>query len=234
MREHLALLYLQHQCMTYSPPPDRVTIEFDRQKFDELIRLGDGHRLSAAFEPQYVWYDSKLWREFPLARWQPGPAYFHRMKSPRGNIRLVGVDIIPQRRGELYFWVRIIKPATLLSKPALVPRFAAGNYRVQRASDSFRLLAGQSDPHDAGHFTIEVIEDNRHGIIDGWLQDNDFVLMEPREKFFGASWTPFENIGSFSYGRYNASITSPLPNTTPASAARKADARDPLVPIDAR
>ena len=40
-----------------------------------------------------------------------------------------------------------------------------------------RIFAGQVDPNDAAHFMIEYEwPDTQHGIIDGWLLDNDIKL----------------------------------------------------------
>jgi hypothetical protein len=43
-----------------------------------------------------------------------------------------------------------------------------------------RIFAGQPDPNDPTHFTIDYQLDGRDGVIDGWLKD-DAVELRPRE-----------------------------------------------------
>jgi hypothetical protein len=43
-----------------------------------------------------------------------------------------------------------------------------------------RLYAGQIDPHDPSHFTIDYVLPNQRGTIDGWLLDDDRLRFEPR------------------------------------------------------
>ena len=44
-----------------------------------------------------------------------------------------------------------------------------------------RVLAGRPDPKDATHFTIDYVLDGQPGVIDGWLQNDDRVRLEPRQ-----------------------------------------------------
>ena len=44
-----------------------------------------------------------------------------------------------------------------------------------------RLHAGQIDPRDPSHFTIDYVLPNQRGTIDGWLLDDDRLRFEPRE-----------------------------------------------------
>jgi hypothetical protein len=44
-----------------------------------------------------------------------------------------------------------------------------------------RILAGRPDPQNPSHFTIHYTLDGQPGVIDGWLQDDDRVRLEPRE-----------------------------------------------------
>jgi hypothetical protein len=43
-----------------------------------------------------------------------------------------------------------------------------------------RLYAGQLDPHNPSHFTIDYVLHNQRGTIDGWLLDDDRLRFEPR------------------------------------------------------
>jgi hypothetical protein len=43
-----------------------------------------------------------------------------------------------------------------------------------------RVFAGQADPADPSHFTIPYDLDDQPGVIDGWLRDDEVVLLQPR------------------------------------------------------
>lgn len=44
-----------------------------------------------------------------------------------------------------------------------------------------RLYAGQVDPRDKSHFTIDYVFGTRRGILEGWLLDDERLRFEPRE-----------------------------------------------------
>lgn len=44
----------------------------------------------------------------------------------------------------------------------------------------FRFYAAQVDAADASHFAIDYALDGEPGTIDGWLKDNDKLLLQPR------------------------------------------------------
>jgi len=43
------------------------------------------------------------------------------------------------------------------------------------------VFAGQADPHDLSHFTIQFEWHGRRSVVDGWLHDDDTVSMRVRE-----------------------------------------------------
>lgn len=55
-----------------------------------------------------------------------------------------------------------------------------------------RVYAGQADPADASHFTINYDLDNQPGVIDGWLKPDGSVVLQPRAgKVVNALWYPY-------------------------------------------
>ena len=42
-------------------------------------------------------------------------------------------------------------------------------------------MAGEIDPRDASHFTIAWQADTQSGIVDGYLLENDRVILESRQ-----------------------------------------------------
>ena len=54
----------------------------------------------------------------------------------------------------------------------------------------FRVFAGQADPKDSSHFTIEYELEGKREIVDGWLVDNEFeyVRLERRGAINNGWW----------------------------------------------
>ena len=60
-------------------------------------------------------------------------------------------------------------------------RWLDGTLRSARAKqDNLRFFAGQVDPKDASHFTIDYQLGDDRNTIDGWLTDDDFLRVIPR------------------------------------------------------
>lgn len=80
-------------------------------------------------------------------------------------------------------------PDGQLTPTALAPRLLGGPPRVvggyQRGcmitGDRVRIYAGQTDPADASHFTIEYDKPDGRHLIDGWLAEDDQVLLQERK-----------------------------------------------------
>jgi hypothetical protein len=106
---------------------------------------------------------------------QAGSIFCGELTSATGATRLVLVDG-PSADGQL-------------TPTALAPRLLGGPPRVvggyQRgcviSGNPVRIYAGQSDPADASHFTIEYVKGDGRHIIDGWLAEDDQVLLEERK-----------------------------------------------------
>jgi hypothetical protein len=60
------------------------------------------------------------------------------------------------------------------------PGVAAAPTPVQ-PPEVMRFLASRPDPKDPSHFTIDYVLDGQPGVIDGWLQDDNRVRIEPRQ-----------------------------------------------------
>jgi hypothetical protein len=56
-----------------------------------------------------------------------------------------------------------------------------GTLRSARPADyNLRFFAGQPDPKDPSHFTVEYEISGVKNVIDGWLTDDDFLRIIPR------------------------------------------------------
>jgi hypothetical protein len=116
----------------------------------------------------------------------PTPVLFlHERSTKRGTRRLVCVTFEGWVGGDLPFLgERSFEPVSLLgghrSGLGVFPWFigdaaelsglakAGGAVTVQK----IRFYAGQFDPSDQSHFTVEFENDGKKGIIDGWLLDD--------------------------------------------------------------
>ena len=48
--------------------------------------------------------------------------------------------------------------------------------------DQWRLFTGQPDPADPTHFTLTLRYKSQTATLDGWLRDDDTILIEPRDR----------------------------------------------------
>jgi len=108
--------------------------------------------------------------------------FVHERRSRSGNRRLVAVDLVGVKNhiGELFVQTRIFQPPVGLG-PAQLRVNDARVLNLTKEAGTLRILQGVADPEDESHFTIEYEIAGRHGIIDGWLANDDHVALEPRE-----------------------------------------------------
>jgi len=140
--------------------------------------------------------------------WSDGCIYSHHCRSPGGHNRLVRVNFGGGAgAGDSYWWDAqyclsgtVIRPATLFTEPAVMskpfPRLDMSYWTGINESGYFEFFTGRPDPADASHFTIDYevgIAPRRRalsdppaaprivrGVIDGWLRDDDSVVLRPR------------------------------------------------------
>jgi hypothetical protein len=172
------VLYYQRLCLAHAAPPTLVAIEPDPAKAKALVALGT-HIGGMSGEAAYV-FD-------PLAaayNTNGDCVFLHSRRKPTGGeVRLVVVDIV-KINDATQLNATSIKPATLVSNA----RSVAVKFHAMPPGPSYprfdypRLYAGQVDPADDSHFTIKYEYSDRSGTIDGWLRDDDSVVLEPRDE----------------------------------------------------
>jgi len=149
------LLYLQQQCMGYTPPADAVV--YDSR--NESSRMPT----------------PPCWEEFSSIAALPTD---HDRTWFVGQRRIRGGDIVIIHVG-VWYWlrpsVRLIRPATLfrrpeVSKPTQV-RVGTG-WPTNGEFRTGRAWVGQSDPEDNSRFSLPLEHDGRKTIIEGWLEDD--------------------------------------------------------------
>jgi hypothetical protein len=190
------LLYWQHRCMTYTAGPDAVVYDDLREAKSPVPQSVSG------VVPQ-------PWARFYALHSPPGfrskaTLFLHRRVRPDGAERLVAVDLFlvpssPQSIAAAA--VRVFEPGSLTRVPrtSSSPNPSANFSLIGGAhtvtSDVFytptvqpkatppmslRFFAGQPDPADPSHFTIDYEDPAGRHTLDGWLQNDDTVLLQPR------------------------------------------------------
>jgi hypothetical protein len=110
----------------------------------------------------------------------PTTLFLHRLVGPSGKSRIVRISCQDRYgNGYLFCATNVIQPGTLFSPPRM--SFESQAVLLPKAiGESFEIFAGQPDPNDEGHFTITYKCGLRSGIIDGWLENDDTVKLQPR------------------------------------------------------
>jgi hypothetical protein len=160
---HAQMLHYQRQCMTHAEPPERTAFT------------------SGALNPK----SDTAWERFYGLFSPPGGkhgaiVFVHELRHSDGSPRLVAIEADLQG-AVVQLDSTVIVPGGVLSSPQL--RFNGSwlaPFSTMKFSD-VHLHAGQVDPADPAHFTIAFEYANGSGTIDGWLRDDDSVLMELRE-----------------------------------------------------
>jgi hypothetical protein len=175
---HVQLLYWQRQSMNYTAQADQMVYSSDPAS--EALR------------------DSSEWQRFyqllsPPGRLPKATLFLHELHNGKGESRLVVVegDIIgvssEVSRGEdvgvkgdlaIRMSATVIRPGSAFSDPQELPEasrvFILGQFKQLRA------YAGQCDSGDNSRFCIRLAADGQTRVVDGWLRDDDTVVLETR------------------------------------------------------
>jgi hypothetical protein len=163
------LLYWQGQCLSYKAPLDRV--------------VWSSNPLQRATTP-VVW--TNFYQLFSSGGSQSTASVFiHERVGPAGNRRLVAIETYC---GGQLLVARIFVPGTLFSRPR--ERTGALTSSVFLPDHCTSVYAGQPDRSDSAHFTFRYVAAGSLHVIDGWLTDDDRVLLEERRGEPVASLTP--------------------------------------------
>jgi hypothetical protein len=195
----IQLLYWQRQCMNYTAPHDQIVFDNDPTHTIKFQTLSP----SAWKPPVPAMHSPPAWQRFcslyfPSGLKSSGSAFLHLRQNSRGEKRLVAVNIslanIPHSMIE---WnSHVIKPGSIWETPQESPLRTAGilcsswvtvfGYHDNKDSSTLILpfhvtvFAGIPDSNDPSHFTFYYDTNNERKIIDGYLRDDDDVLLEER------------------------------------------------------
>src|SRR5258706_6104137 len=171
--DHARLLHYQRQCLAHMEPAERLAYSGD----------------SPSAKPDTPW--ERFYAIFAPPGGMHGAVVFvHELRRPDGSPRLIAVEVdqpvstklagIMPSTFPLQFDSSVLIPGGVLSRPRF--RFNGSWLAFDlRKQQHFRLKAGQLDAANPAHFTIGFNHDGGSGTIDGWLRDDDSILMELRE-----------------------------------------------------
>ncbi|MBA2440222.1 MAG: hypothetical protein H0V50_06060 [Thermoleophilaceae bacterium] len=178
----LQFAYWQRQCMSYAAPPTQVVHDNDPVEIPKLIAPPLSYDGSLAIGRAFL--IPAAYRRL-LVNSSVGTAFLHERVTPQGEARLVAVDLYTTslRTNTMGFLANALDPSTTVRGPRAlltVTRGDGANVAVQ-PGDVFRVFAGQPDPKDASHFTIDYLLNGTRYTLDGWLKDGGVVIIEARD-----------------------------------------------------
>jgi hypothetical protein len=110
-----------------------------------------------------------------------GTAFLHERASPDGGRRLVAVDLFGGGAGgSISLLATVIEPAAGAGAIATITR-GDGQTIALAPGDKLRVFAGQPDPNDASHFTIDYDLNGVRHTLDGWVVDDSEIKIESRD-----------------------------------------------------
>jgi len=210
--------YWERQCMNFATPPgtvayQRLALGSAKTPVDISYMSGDDPQVMAlrghhgCLLPQYhpvtiTSQDPICWVRFLQSSGNPRwfrefstLIFCHERISPSGNSRLVTVEF-PRSEDGADMPTPITSDGALAyrsptwagSAPIIAATAAGGHMPGPMLGVIVRIFAGQPDPQDASHFTIEYQRaDGGSGIIDGYLRDDDTVDVGVRPVTGGAA-----------------------------------------------
>jgi hypothetical protein len=174
---NLRVLPLQRACMSYTADPTQPVATFPGggsaplAKWEAFYALASGDNLQSS-----------------------GTVFLHERTSEAGQRRLVAVDVLSflMNVNEQYttLYPRAIVPGSAFALPRPVVRSIPQEglqLGKMRPLNPTSIYPGQADPDDASHFTIRLVHGETTTIVDGWLRNDDAVLLQPRKPTWPSS-----------------------------------------------
>ena len=173
--------------VAYEGDPDRAELLMNRAGYVTIVPYlphpGRRYVMAACRVPIHWYYLS-----MPVgSAWSPGrpfisdPVLFlHALQTTSARQRLVVVQSQLYFRGppfatEATLCARTFDPEVPFgSRPLEMSRWIGPTITARWGEEHkwLRIFAGQPDPNDPSHFTIEYEADGKRGVIDGWLRDS--------------------------------------------------------------
>jgi hypothetical protein len=191
----MRMLYLQHQCMIHTAPPTQIVFTNDPLEMPKLLASASSCRSvwqtstqGVQTSSQDVARDIPEWKAFSTPFIQiptAGTVFCHRLTSPAGHVRLVGLDLVLVNISDTPVKFDVMTAATVLEAASAVTLPAQctgmeGELVLTLNRGTTTVYAGQLDPADASHFTFVYRYGDQDTLVDGWLNDDDTVSLQRR------------------------------------------------------
>ena len=158
---HFQILYWQHRCMVYNGPANQLI--FNSARSIHIIPREWSNFYSAFSPPGFV---------------SQGTVFLHEMKKPNGQKRLVSVDCTLWQFGLIHGLSRVFVPGTAFRLPRELTTH--DDFRFENTAD-LKVCAGIIDPADSSHFSFREQSGNCEIIYDGWLQNDETIVIGQRK-----------------------------------------------------
>jgi hypothetical protein len=191
---YLRVLQLQARCLDYQPASSSPVFDTRPAALPSLQRSDRNYSNGSINGVPYVGYVPPAWRNFVSTATSGSRAvaipFLHRLRAPSGIERLVAVELVPLATAPsgTLFSARVIAPG-ISGEP---PRELAGtttsmNCAVWPPFEELTIYPGTVDPANPDHFTIHVVSNGSSDLLDGWLRDDNTVVLERRATSFAQS-----------------------------------------------
>ncbi|HET6252082.1 MAG TPA: hypothetical protein VFE47_30635 [Tepidisphaeraceae bacterium] len=181
------LEYLKNQkrLMDFSYSANEIILEDNAHRIQQLLTLQPPRYLGGLGDGEIERIKPFLLERIPVdgspKRLRGGTAFLHQRCANGGFPRLVQVAIYSSKIGKArernINW-RVIRPGTFSKNPYVV--FSGDASFPTLDSEEMRVFAGEPDPHDPSHFSIQYEIGKSRGVLDGRLQSDDSVVISIR------------------------------------------------------
>jgi hypothetical protein len=167
---HARLLHYQKRCLVYAESGDRIVFD---EAASRIPVASDWDRFYTLFSP-------------PGGRVDP-IVFLHELRRKDGSSRLVAVQFStiksPTRfTGFGTLESTVVELGGFWRRPQLRGNSSWNAPCKPWHGDYFHLHFGQIDAANSSHFTIAITYGEYHSTIDGWLQEDDNILLELRDR----------------------------------------------------
>jgi hypothetical protein len=174
------VIRLQRACAAYTAPPTQVVHETDPAQIPALLASPLNYRGSVATGQAFL--IPPVYGKLVVSQ-SVGTAFLHERTTPGGERRLVTVDLYGAMASgkDMSLLGTVLDLSARGNAPRACATLGDGRTIALQPGDQLRVFAGQPDPSDPSHFTIDsMVNDVRH-TLDGWLVDETTIKIETRD-----------------------------------------------------
>ncbi len=171
-------------CLTYTAPP----VAYTEDPPEQLLLSNRADYSSAPLGSKPVFLQPMEWLNASSQAGTRiislGTVFLHGRRVKNGSERLVAVDLVGVQRDAVSIRAELALRSLAGGSVMTLPRQCfdgVGSVQLPAGDGPLRILSGQPDASDTSHFTIQYTVGKNAGTIDGWLKDDDSVLLEPRD-----------------------------------------------------